>query len=156
MMVLLGTDKSLAASLASGDFAALASDLADHAVRAASQAVYQAEALSKLPASLVDTWCEQGPDATQVVISKKLRDLIRFRRLNLLGQWPISSAFDVIFCRNVMIYFDEPTKEALVLRLVQALKPGGHLYIGHSERVSGEAAQYVESLGSTIYKRKAP
>lgn len=155
MMVLLGTEKRLAGSLASRDFAALASDLADHAVEAASEGKYQAEALSKLPAGLADAWCEEVPDTAQLVISRKLRDLIRFRRLNLLGSWPISSAFDVIFCRNVMIYFDEPTKEALVLRLARALKPGGHLYIGHSERVSGEAAQYVESLGSTIYKRKA-
>lgn len=62
--------------------------------------------------------------------------------------------FDVIFCRNVMIYFDLPTKEQLVLRFAQQLQPGGFLYIGHSERVTGAAADLLEPVGPTIYRKR--
>ena len=61
--------------------------------------------------------------------------------------------FDVIFCRNVMIYFDNPTKEKLVSRFAGALAPGGYLYIGHSERVTGPAAEQFQVAGPTIYRR---
>jgi chemotaxis protein methyltransferase CheR len=60
----------------------------------------------------------------------------------------------VIFCRNVMIYFDTPTKERLVERFAQHLHPGGYLYIGHSERVSGAATALLEPVGPTIYRRR--
>ena len=60
-----------------------------------------------------------------------------FRRLNLMEAWPFNGKFDAIFCRNVMIYFDGPTKTALVERFTQKLKPGGWLYIGHSESLIG-------------------
>ena len=73
--------------------------------------------------------------------------------LNLNGDWPMRGPFDVIFLRNVMIYFDEPTKEKLVLRFAKRLRPGGFLYIGHSERVSGEATALLRSVGPTIYQR---
>jgi chemotaxis protein methyltransferase CheR len=79
---------------------------------------------------------------------------VRFRSLNLLGTWPISGKFDVIFCRNVMIYFDNSTKEQLVQRFVDVLAPGGTLYIGHSERVSGPAADHLQLIGPTIYRRR--
>ena len=62
----------------------------------------------------------------------------------------------MIFCRNVMIYFDQPTKERLVARFAEQLRPGGHLYIGHSERVTGPAeAMLLEPVGPTIYRRRA-
>jgi len=63
-------------------------------------------------------------------------------------------AFDVIFCRNVMIYFDQPTKERLVSRFAEYLRPGGFLYIGHSERVSGPGEALLEPVGPTIYRRR--
>jgi chemotaxis protein methyltransferase CheR len=62
--------------------------------------------------------------------------------------------FQVIFCRNVMIYFDQPTKERLVERLARQLVPGGFLYIGHSERVSGAGEALLEPVGPTIYQRR--
>ncbi|WP_256435312.1 CheR family methyltransferase [Croceicoccus sp. YJ47] len=77
-----------------------------------------------------------------------------FAGSNLLRAWPFKTLFDVIFCRNVMIYFDQPTKEQLVLRLAQQLQPGAYLYIGHSERVSGEAADMLELVGPTVYRRR--
>ncbi|MPT48942.1 MAG: chemotaxis protein CheA [Sphingobium sp.] len=89
----------------------------------------------------------------QAVLKDEVRSLVRVRRLNLLGVWPIKRQFDVVFCRNVMIYFDQPTREKLVARFADHLAPGGHLYIGHSERVSGPAQQRLELVGNTIYRK---
>ncbi len=78
--------------------------------------------------------------------------MIAFRQLNLLGPWPFKGLFDVIFCRNVMIYFDAQTKQTLVERFTRQLKPGGWLYIGHSESLYG-AHPGIKLMGRTIYRR---
>jgi chemotaxis protein methyltransferase CheR len=87
-------------------------------------------------------------------MSEEIRALIAYRQLNLLGAWPIKGLFDAIFCRNVMIYFDAPTKSKLVERFTQQLKPGGWLYIGHSESLIGSHPG-LELVGRTIYRREA-
>ncbi len=157
LMVLLGEDRNEGRQLSKRKIVALASDLAEHAVRAAADAVYPAEALSKLPPALRENWCVPAPDAeaASLGISPDIKQMVRFRQLNLLRPWPFGSLFDLIFCRNVMIYFDGPTKEQLVLNFARQLKPGAHLYIGHSERVSGPATELLEPVGTTIYRRKA-
>ena len=91
----------------------------------------------------------------EVVMTDAIRSIVRFRLLNLLGEWPMKGRFDLIFCRNVMIYFDNVTKERLVERFLDALQPGGFLYIGHSERVTGPAADRLQLVGPTIYRRAA-
>ena len=155
MMFLFGADKAVGKTIAKSDLVVLASDLAPHAVNAAQAAIYNGEAVSKLPPDLRDAWCEPVQDdrTGSVAISKHITQLIRYRQLNLLRAWPFTALFDVIFCRNVMIYFDEPTKAELVLRFAKQLKVGGYLYIGHSERVSEEASQYLQPVGATIYQR---
>jgi chemotaxis protein methyltransferase CheR len=87
-----------------------------------------------------------------VMVPEQLRSMIAFRQLNLLGPWPFKGLFDVIFCRNVMIYFDAPTKQALVERFTKQLKPGGWLYIGHSESLYGSHPG-IKLMGRTIYRR---
>lgn len=155
MMFLLGEDKREGKQIAKGELVVLASDLAPHAVNAASAATYDREAVSKLPAALREAWCDPVADdpAGSVTIASEIRRLIRYRQLNLLRPWPFDALFDVIFCRNVMIYFDEPTKAELVLRFAKQLKVGGYLYIGHSERVAGEATKLLQPVGATIYQR---
>jgi chemotaxis protein methyltransferase CheR len=150
-MVLLGTDKSLAKRIAESDVALLATDLADHVLRAAETGVYPGNNGADIPARYGQLWATSGPGG--VTIAPPVRDLVRFRKLNLLNGWPLKGQFDVIFCRNVMIYFDEPTKERLLDRLADQLVVGGHLYIGHSERFIGRAADKFTSIGQTIYRK---
>ncbi|MBC2665606.1 protein-glutamate O-methyltransferase CheR [Novosphingobium flavum] len=153
VLSLLGTDRAEGRQIAQSDTLVLATDLASHVLARAEAATYPAGELDALPAPLREGWVERaGSDAR---IAAEARGLVRFRLLNLLGQWPLSRPFDAIFCRNVMIYFDLPTKERLVSRLADQLKPGGFLYIGHSERVSGPAERDLDQVGPTIYQRRA-
>jgi chemotaxis protein methyltransferase CheR len=79
--------------------------------------------------------------------------LVRFRRLNLLKPWPLKATYQVIFCRNVMIYFDQPTQDGIWARFSERLAPGAALYIGHSERIATETLPFVLA-GQTIYQRE--
>jgi chemotaxis protein methyltransferase CheR len=151
-MTLLGPDKGQAVRLAGGNLRFLASDLAPHAIERAARAEYDAGALDAVPAELRKAWVSVTGDKATIV--PELRRLVRFRQLNLLGEWPMRGQFDVIFCRNVMIYFDLPTKERLIHRFAQQLVPGGYLYIGHSERVSGAATALLDVVGPTVYRRR--
>ena len=128
---------------------------AEHAVRAAEEAVYPQDALSKIPPRLYANWTNPAPGGPndRRTIAREVKRLVRFRQLNLLRPWPFNALFDVIFCRNVMIYFDGPTKEQLVHGFARQLRPGGYLYIGHSERVSGPASDLLEPVGTTIYRK---
>ncbi len=153
MMVLLGEDKGAGKRIAANRILALASDLADHAITAGCRARYEKKTMNAVPEALRRNWAREI--GSEIEICEELRALVRFRQLNLLGKWPFSNLFDVIFCRNVMIYFDHQTKEQLVWRLANQLQPGGHLYIGHSERVSGPASALLDPVGPTIYRRKA-
>jgi chemotaxis protein methyltransferase CheR len=69
-----------------------------------------------------------------------------------MAQWPFKGKFDVIFCRNVVIYFDEPTQMRIWTRFADLLPIGGHLYIGHSERVSGDSKNDFDNIGITTYR----
>ncbi|MFA7602673.1 MAG: CheR family methyltransferase [Novosphingobium sp.] len=152
-MTLLGEDAAPGRRLAGMNLRMLASDIAQHALAKAAAATYPAADLEPVPAALRKAWTsEKNGMAT---LSDTARDLVRFRTLNLHGQWPMKGRFDIIFCRNVMIYFDTPTKERLVARFAQALAPGGFLYIGHSERVTGPASAQLRPAGPTIYCRSA-
>lgn len=88
-------------------------------------------------------------------IGRAARDLITFGKLNLIETWPISGPFQVIFCRNVAIYFDKPTQARLWARFGELMAPDGHMCIGHSERVAGPAEQMFRTVGVTAYQRLA-
>src|SRR6266581_1765730 len=95
----------------------------------------------------------EGERGSIVRLSQMARSLIAFRQLNLLEAWPFQGPFNAIFCRNVMIYFDGPTKTALVDRFMKKLIPGGWLYIGHSESLLGSHPG-LKLMGRTIYRRE--
>jgi chemotaxis protein methyltransferase CheR len=152
VLTLLGPDRAEGRAIAARDLKLLASDIADHALEKASAARYEAKSLGALPDALRTTWTtDSGSD---VVIVPEARELVQFRRLNLQGEWPMRRPFQAIFCRNVMIYFDQPTKDRLISRFAEHLEPGGYLYIGHSERVSGPAMALFDTAGPTIYRRR--
>ncbi len=152
IVTLLGEDPVEGRRMLKRDLRVLASDLAAHVLRKAEAGVYAAAEAREVPDVLRSNWLdERGQDIT---VGAQARSIVRFRELNLLGDWPMQQQFDVIFCRNVMIYFDLPTKERLVQRFAQQLHPGGYLYIGHSERVTGAAANLLEPVGPTIYRKR--
>jgi chemotaxis protein methyltransferase CheR len=150
-MCLLGTSRSEAGWLQSVDARLLATDLAPHVVAATTRGVYSAAAAAPVPAPYRSAWMH--PSGDDVVMDDKARALVTARVLNLFDAWPMRRQFDVIFCRNVMIYFDDAAKSELEARLVDSLAPGGFLYIGHSERLIGPAAAQMTSIGQTIYSK---
>ena len=83
-----------------------------------------------------------------------LRAIVHFRPLNLIGEWPFRGTFDVVFCRNVVIYFDAATQASLWPRFHRALSPEGVLFIGHSERLDPAAARRFLSIGVTSYRKR--
>jgi CheY-like chemotaxis protein len=96
-------------------------------------------------------WFTQTPEKRWQV-GDQVKQLISFKELNLMAQWPFRGPFDVIFCRNVVIYFDEPTQAKIWVRYADLLPSGGHLYIGHSERLSGEGKDRFENTAITTYR----
>lgn len=85
-------------------------------------------------------------------VSPEMRKLVAFRELNLIGEWPMSGRFDIIFCRNVVIYFDDATQSAVWSRFAALLEPDGVLLVGHSERVTGPAQGRFAQVGTTAYR----
>lgn len=94
----------------------------------------------------------EGPDDS-FEVDPALREMVAFRHLNLIADWPIKGPFDAIFCRNVVIYFDSETQARLWPRFAGLLAPGGVLFIGHSERLIPEVAARLSSAGITAFRR---
>jgi chemotaxis protein methyltransferase CheR len=90
-----------------------------------------------------------------VRIIPELRAWVRFARLNLIASdYNVEHDFDVIFCRNVLIYFDKTMQQAVLLRLIRHLRPGGYLFLGHSESLAGLALP-LQAVGHTVFRRMA-
>jgi chemotaxis protein methyltransferase CheR len=134
------------------DIKILATDIDATVLATAREGCYGAEAMAAVPADLRTRWFNRVADGLQA--NEAVRSLISFRELNLIGTWPIRMAFDAIMCRNVVIYFEETTQADIWQRFTPLLKPGGHLYIGHSERLSGPAAADFTTAGVTTYQRR--
>ncbi len=132
----------------------LATDLDTQVLQTAKTGIYDASRIKDLKESDKKKWFSKLPGSEQYAISEKLKKFITFNKLNLLGPWPMKGEFDVIFCRNVLIYFDKPTQEKLVDRFYNILLPGGVLMLGHSESVI-KGNNKFDHFGKTIYvKRK--
>jgi chemotaxis protein methyltransferase CheR len=139
---------------ASRDVKILATDINARVLAEGRAGRYPKDALADAPEALRQRWFEATPDG-RLQAAASLRSLISFRELNLMGEWPMKGPFDVIFCRNVAIYFDEPTQCAIWERMAKLLPVGGRLSIGHSERIGGPAAAIMLSDGVTSYTRAA-
>lgn len=137
------------------DVALLCTDISTRALARAAEGMYTDERIShltdndrRIALDLVD----RGPPAIWRV-KPELRRLVHLARLNLMDTtWPMRGPFDIIFCRNVMIYFDRPTQQRLVSRLAGLLAPGGTLYVGHSESLSA-IDHPLRTLAPAIYRK---
>jgi chemotaxis protein methyltransferase CheR len=134
------------------DVRVLATDIDPNMVAAGRAGRYNDDLLSAVPVASRNRYfraCAEGME-----VGEELRRLVGFRELNLIGDWPMRGQFDAILCRNVVIYFAEDTQAKIWSRFLPMLVPGGTLYIGHSERLSGPAAASFETIGITTYRRK--
>ncbi len=132
----------------------LATDISARMIEIGKQGIYGETIKDNLPAHLLNKYFTKvrENDKWNYKVKDKLRALVRFATLNLLENWPFRGSFDVIFCRNVMIYFDKKTQEKLVNRFWQLLQPGGYLFIGHSESLTG-CRQPFKYIKPAIYKK---
>ena len=135
------------------DIRVLATDIDTNVLTQAREGRYGAEALAAVPPGLRSRWFDGAGDG--FAAGAALRQLIAFRPLNLIGPWPMRGSFDVIMCRNVVIYFSEATQMEVWQRFSPLLAVNGFLYIGHSERLCGPAAAGFASAGITTYRRIA-
>ena len=135
------------------EFKILASDLSTRVLAKAAAGMYEEDRLRDVPAEVVKRHFlrGRGDQAGQVKVKPHLSEMVTFRRLNLMDdRFPIKEPLDLIFCRNVMIYFDRPTQEKLIDKFYRYLKPGGYLFIGHSESLQWIAHSF-KVIAPTIY-----
>jgi chemotaxis protein methyltransferase CheR len=141
------------------DLRILATDIDPYVLAEARAAVYPDAQVEPVPEALRRRFLEPAPgrDGTRAWrVAEPARRLVAFRELNLLKEWPMRGRFDAIFCRNVVIYFDRETQRCLWERFAAALTPGGHLFLGHSERIDTAATDAFRVVGTTMYQRAAP
>jgi chemotaxis protein methyltransferase CheR len=128
------------------DVRILASDIDPIMVGQGREGLYSEESVEAIPAEMRRHLVREGASWR---MGEAVRRMTAFRELNLMDAWPMKGRFQVIFCRNVAIYFDDPTQQRLWERFAEVLEPGGRLYIGHSERVSSSK---FENDGLTAYR----
>jgi chemotaxis protein methyltransferase CheR len=136
------------------DFKILATDIDQDVLHVAEQGRYATERLTGISEERRRRWFvrdERDADADWRV-TPELQSMITFRPLNLMGNWPMRGPFDVIFCRNVMIYFDQPTRDRLLMRYAGLLADGGYLCLGHSESIHSQHSHF-KLVGRTIYRK---
>ena len=125
------------------DARVLATDISTRVLARAQAAVYDADLLRDVPQNMRRRHFTVVPGQPRDYrVNEATRKLVRVAQLNLMAEWPMRGPFDVIFCRNVMIYFDKPTQERLVQRFWRLLAPGGHLLVGHSESLTALSHEF--------------
>lgn len=135
----------------------LATDIDPEVVAFARRALYPERLMGGVPQTLMEKYFIQLMDADNqpaFQAQQKIRQMIQVNELNLLAEWPMRKRFDLIFCRNVVIYFDQKTQNALWPRYHKALAPEGILYLGHSERIADPRAFGFSCTGPTTYQKR--
>ncbi|HUA20486.1 MAG TPA: protein-glutamate O-methyltransferase CheR [Bryobacteraceae bacterium] len=135
----------------------LASDISTQALATAQAGIYPEERLAEIPSAMRSKYFLRGVRHGEALyrVKPEVRQLLEFRRINLIEPISHSGQFQTIFCRNVMIYFDKSTQEKVVRQLSEWLEPGGHLFVGHAESLNGvrHSLQYV---APAVYRKPAP
>jgi chemotaxis protein methyltransferase CheR len=137
------------------DFSILASDISTAVLAKAARAVFSEEMIEPVPLDVRKRYLLRSREKSRklIRIGPELRRKVSFLHLNLMDQhYPTGKDFDAIFCRNLLIYFDKPTQEAVVGRLCRHLRPGGYLFLGHAESLAGKEHP-LEWLGDAVFRR---
>lgn len=123
----------------SWDFKILATDISTRVLRIAIEGMYSEDRIQKIPPILRHKYFEKMLKNEEYMyrVVKDLKDIVVFRRLNLKDPYPFKGPFDVIFCRNVMIYFDKLTQQDIITKMISYLETGGYFFVGHSESLAG-------------------
>ena len=139
-------------------FSILGTDISTDVLREARAAIYSRSFIDPVPMPMRQRYVMMaktaGRDAARIV--PELRGLTRFERLNLMdAQYPVDDDIDVIFCRNVLIYFDKAAQHAVVERLASHLRPGGYLLLGHSESMAGSGVGGLNQIVPTVFQARS-
>ena len=130
----------------------LATDLDSKVLATAAKGEYALDKLEGVSDSRFQKWFLKSKHNNLVRIKDTVKELVRFNRLNLLEDWPMKGKFDIIFCRNVVIYFNKDTQRKLFDRYADVMVDGGYLFIGHSESLNTVTDRF-EGLGKTVYRK---
>lgn len=138
------------------DWEILGTDISTRVLEVARKGLYEMQRIEGIPKEYLQRFCMKGtgPYAGKLLIDPKLRDRVRFERANLNESLPKFGEFDVIFLRNVMIYFDMETKAKLIERLTPFIKPGGYLFIGHCDSLQGISG-ILQPVQTAVYRKPA-
>jgi chemotaxis protein methyltransferase CheR len=137
------------------DYRIYATDLSTEVLQTARRGIYHREMVAPVPARMRQKYVMEARDRTRhdIRISPKLRARVGFARLNLMDEsYPVGEAMHMIFCRNVLIYFDKETQSKVLTRLCNSLLPGGYLFVGHSESVTGVPLP-VKQVANTVFRK---
>jgi chemotaxis protein methyltransferase CheR len=136
-------------------FGVLGTDISTGVLRAAEAGIYTPEMIAPVPAEMARRYflSSKDPARQEVRVVPKLRRCTNFMRMNLMDDvYPVDRDVDIIFCRNVLIYFDKPTQLAVVERLCSHLRPGGYFIVGHSESMIHNESIVLQQLQPTIFR----
>ncbi|MBL1432422.1 MAG: chemotaxis protein CheR [Gammaproteobacteria bacterium] len=135
------------------DVKILATDLDTNVLATAEKGIYPVDRIKDIPAHRQRRFFLKGGGKQQghVRIRPELQQIITYKKLNLMDQWPLSGPIDIIFCRNVVIYFTKDTQKVLLERFTKLVAPGAHLFMGHSESLNNVTDKF-QLLGRTIYR----
>ena len=136
------------------DVKILATDLDSNVVKTGKDGIYSLSRVEGVSNEYKKRWMRRGKGAKSdfVKMNPELQQMITFKQLNLLEEWPVKGPIDIIFCRNVVIYFDKDTQRILFDRYADLLASDGKLFIGHSENMFNICDRF-ESLGDTVYRK---
>ncbi|MBO1081545.1 chemotaxis protein CheR [Roseomonas sp. 573] len=133
----------------------LGTDISSRVLETALLGIYPEEMAAPVPPAMRGRYLRRGRGESSglVRVAPELRQFVRFRRLNLMdGAYRLDTTMDIAFCRNVLIYFDKPTQQAVLERVCAQLRPGGFLFLGHSESLAGFGLP-VEAVAATVFRR---
>jgi chemotaxis protein methyltransferase CheR len=137
-------------------YSVLGTDICRDVLHQATRAIYPAEMMLPVPDDFERRYCMRArdPHRKEVRIVPELRRNVRFRYLNLMDQkYPVDRDIDVIFCRNILIYFSKPIQDSVVSRLISHLRPGGYLIFGHSESMAGGNHTEITQVVPTVFRK---